>query len=104
MTPAFLTGSHAYGKPRLDSDVDLVVYMPDTQAAELLDVLGVVNSNSDYDATGYQFRAGQLNVIICTSEADYWAWRSGTEDLKARAPVTRPEACAHLNALRCPRR
>jgi hypothetical protein len=54
----FITGSHAYGTPRPDSDIDLVT---------------LVNPN-DRD---------KLNIIACCSKARFDVWKEGTEKLMA---------------------
>lgn len=84
---AFLTGSHAYGQPRENSDVDLVVFCsPET--AEKLRVLSE-------DQSGI-VRFGDLNLICTTEQRQYDGWRIGTEALTWRKDkgqtVTRDDA------------
>jgi hypothetical protein len=81
---AFLTGSRAYGTPRPDSDVDLVVCVSKDEAAKLREL------SDDPDARSVRF--GRLNLVICTDRKLWDAWALGTDELKARAPVTRDEA------------
>lgn len=98
-TPAFLTGSHAYGTPHEGSDVDLVVFMSEDATYDLLDAMGIKEDNDGYSLkNGYQFKAGKLNIIICTREDDYLAWSKGTTELRKVAPVTRAEAVRTLKA------
>jgi len=83
---AFITGSRVYGTPREDSDLDLVV-LCDDQAHELLHLHGA-------DGALYApVRFANLNIIVLRDPAQFEAWRKTTENLKARAPVTREEAC-----------
>lgn len=83
----FLTGSHAYGTPTADSDIDMVVWAEDAQLRELL-VGG-----------GYPIRYGKLNIILCDNETDWGIWKKGTEALKRVAPVDRETAVAFLQSL-----
>lgn len=68
----FITGSHAYGRPGPDSDVDLVV-MVDEEATMKLQEL------SEGQRT---VRFGKLNLILCYSETEFSAWRMTTDRLK----------------------
>lgn len=85
---AFLTGSHAYGAPRPDSDVDLVVLVTEAEAA-------VLRNESETQAIPHRY--GKLNLIILTDVLEYNAWASFTEDMKQQAaergsPITKKEA------------
>lgn len=81
-TPVFVTGSHAYGKPRPDSDVDLVMYCSKETSNKLWDLLGVPESwgNPSVDTS---MRAGKLNIIYCLFIEEYEMWKKGTEELIA---------------------
>ena len=68
----FLTGSHAYGKPKRTSDIDLVV-MVNAETEALLQKL------SDNPAS---IRFGKLSLICCHSELEMSVWRVGTEQMK----------------------
>ncbi len=83
----FLTGSHAYGTPSADSDIDMVVWAEDARLRELL------------EGCGYPIRFGKLNIIICDNESDWNIWVKGTEALKRVAPVDRETAVAFLQSL-----
>lgn len=83
----FLTGSHAYGTPSEDSDIDMVVWAEDAQLRALL------------EGCGYPIRFGKLNIIICDNETDWLIWQKGTEALKRVAPVDRDKAVAFLQSL-----
>lgn len=83
----FLTGSHAYGIPHADSDIDMVVWAEDTVLRELL------------VGAGFPVRFGKLNIILCDNEADWIIWKTGTEALKKIAPVDRDEAVAFFQSL-----
>ncbi len=89
---AFLTGSRAYGVPREDSDVDLVVYMDPSELSPLAKALGV---SVDDDTKGYpsiNIKEGKLNLIVVSEPEEYDAWLSVTRKLREKAPVTRAEA------------
>lgn len=76
---AFLTGSRAYGEPRPDSDVDLVIQC-DESTAKLLMKLS--------EDTG-AIKFGQLNILACTTKAEYRAWAKGTEECVWHHPTPR---------------
>lgn len=92
---AFLTGSRVYGTPTEDSDWDLVVLTTDATALALHDVFAPDEPASRQGS----IKVGKLNLILITNLAEYGAWRAGTEQLKARAPVTREEAIRTLRGL-----
>lgn len=81
---AFLTGSHAYGIPRPDSDIDIVMLVDD----ELYKLL-----NATY--TG-PIKDGKVNLIPFTNKIRYECWLKATEYLKTIAPVSREMAVARI--------
>lgn len=81
---AILGGSRAYGTPREDSDVDLVIQLSIEDEILLREGLGLKETGS--------IRIGNLNIIVARTDEQYELWRSGIEILKSRAPVTRQEA------------
>jgi predicted nucleotidyltransferase len=85
---AFLTGSRAYGTPREDSDVDVVILVS-PEAENVLLGLG---------ASGNGIRFGQLNLIICTEASRFDRWAEVTSQLVSRRPVSREDAIAEFNA------
>ena len=87
---SFITGSWAYGEPRPDSDIDLVI-MCGTLEADIL------RSASEDDAS---VRYGNLNLIVCDTEEEWNLWKKGTEMLAARRPVKRKEAIQLFSQLR----
>lgn len=101
---SFVTGSHAYGTPGRESDIDLVVIVTE---ADLLILMNGADERNEWDAQ-YQERApqaaclrfGNLNLIACTSEETFEVWRKGTRQLKANAPVLRSVACGLFAMLR----
>ncbi len=105
---AFLTGSYAYGKPTRDSDIDLVVFVSETDLEKLRgqaddapsDQVKADVDNDYISAGGTPLRFGRLNLICCVGDKYYDVWRKGTFELKQRAPVSRDEACAHFRKLR----
>jgi hypothetical protein len=85
---AFITGSYAYGTPREDSDVDLCICCDAETIAQLCHLVGT--NDGDGSAEG-SVKIGKLDLIMLSPEY-FEAWRTATEELKARAPVTRAEA------------
>ncbi len=94
---AFLTGSRAYGTPRLDSDTDLCVLVSSEDLDVLKRVAGVKDT-PEYQNTDAALRFGNLNLLVFTDASQYAAWRKGTVELKEKKPVIREEAVAHLEA------
>lgn len=84
---SFITGSHAYGTPRPDSDIDLVVLVDDETGYTLAQL-------SDEGQSPIRF--GSLNLILVFSEKEFFAWQGATEDLvnrkKQGEKITRDEA------------
>lgn len=89
---AFITGSRAYGTPREDSDIDLVISVSPADSEILWRLT---------EETTGSVRFGRLNLIICEQEdpektpIKFFTWRRVTDALKALSlikPVTRDEA------------
>ena len=102
-TPALLTGSRAYGIPREDSDVDLVIRVRD--AATLAAIIEAADPDDGSHtpregAAVTSYRFGRLNLKVCHTDAEYAVWAAGTAELVDRAPVTREEAVATFRRLR----
>lgn len=95
---AFITGSHAYGTPHEESDIDLVVLADGPTIEKLAEVLAF-EMGSAVDDVDASIKLGKLNLIVCSTEEQWQAWHTGTEQLKARAPVTRDEAKALFEQL-----
>ena len=90
---AFLTGSHAYGTPREDSDIDVVVLMNPEDVRTILGVVGPRSSDgSAADDCRVSLRFGNLKLLVMVHEDQFRAWQEATEELAARRPVTRAEA------------
>lgn len=88
---SFLTGSHVYGTPKHDSDIDLVIQLDSDEELELCgqsDGGGIIIDDSDYPT----IRFGNLQIIAVEDDREFAIWKSCTEELKKRAPVTREEA------------
>ena len=94
---ALLSGSHAYGTPHPDSDVDLVVYLSPDDARKLID-----NADSVvFHSPGYRScRYGKLNLMVCIDDKHYEVWKDGIGELKLNAPVTREFAIALFEGMR----
>lgn len=92
---AFLTGSHAYGEPTAESDIDLALLM----TAEECDIFASGCDEGSWDdeygpSDAAAFVFGGLNVIAFTSREQFDAWKTATAELVARRPVRREEAVA----------
>lgn len=90
--PPFLIGSRAYGEPKPDSDIDLVVCLTDEKLIALLQQFG---------QTSKGIRFGMLNLIIVWPEK-YDRLREETQALIALrdtrgTPITRDEAMKALS-------
>ncbi len=94
-TPAFLTGSHAYGTPTALSDIDLVVYVPDKKAHDFL--WGKTEGDcDDDDYPTIQF--GKLNLVACFTLKRYDTWLQVTNELIEQKPVSREDAIKAFQA------
>jgi predicted nucleotidyltransferase len=89
---AFITGSRAYGKPKPESDIDLVIRV-EPQVEDFL------RQNADSVPGKAGIRYGNLNLIMCSTDRKYELWEQGTEELIAEAPVTREQACKKFKDL-----
>ena len=89
---AFLTGSMAYGTPREDSDIDVVMRVGSWDMVNSMAYHADESGSFDEYVHQTSMRYGKLNVILCFTDNAYEAWRRGTEELIARKPVTRQEA------------
>jgi hypothetical protein len=83
---AFITGSHAYGCPHNESDLDLVVLMNKEDLEYIRNVFPEARSGSG-------FRFGSLNLIVCISETAFNVWKETTGNLREIRPVSREVAC-----------
>lgn len=100
MISSILTGSHAYGTPREDSDVDLVVLMDPGPGFDFALLFEAEIKRGKNSYPGAQFTQGKLNIILCTDIQDFEIWEQGTRDLQKKRPVTREEAMEHFARLR----
>lgn len=84
---AFLTGSHAYGEPGPNSDIDLVVFVSQETANKLwkLRRQGCEGHSS--------LQLDNVNLITITDPDQYAAWEKGTAELlESDQPVSREKA------------
>lgn len=117
MTPhAFITGSHAYGTPRPDSDVDFVVLtthddanmlasLQDDEDTTLAEQEAKNKAASDCDIEAYlagetNLRFRRLNLICCYDRVEFEVWKQATFDLIAMKPVTREFAKDYIHKMR----
>lgn len=75
---AFITGSRVYGKPKPDSDIDLVVFA-DYQTRTMLESMSDDKPSDPFTPTTIRF--GKLNVIVCEDFDEFVAWRAGTREM-----------------------
>lgn len=94
---SFITGSRAYGIPREDSDIDLVILVEPDTACELwcINKLG----RFPEDAHSFKISFNNLDLIICSTKKAFNNWHKGTELLKAKKPVTREEAIEQFESI-----
>ena len=112
---AIITGSRAYGNPRPDSDIDLVVLMSPDDYMNLMGFAimeknvdsNIKDSETEYGigANSAVLRFGQLNLLVTVDPLQFEVWRRGTEQLKQyrtqmNKPVSRELAVSHLTNLR----
>ena len=94
---SFITGSHVYGTPREDSDLDLVCLLATPQERALL--------QQHSEGEGNVLRFGRLNIIAPETEGEFAVWRFATEALQLKGgatgePITREEAVRTIAKLR----
>lgn len=96
--PAFLTGSRAYGKPTPESDIDIVILITKEALGKIFELGPVTTEDTHYGSaeTGVTLRYGNLNLIFVASQAQYNAWKQGTDELREVAPVSKDEAIKHF--------
>jgi hypothetical protein len=103
MLMTFISGSHAYGVPNEDSDIDLVIKVASREVALwLYEMLNDDYSGSDTPAYGsISIKHGKLNLICCWDENVYEIWRKGTIQLQSlQNKATREQAIALFENLR----
>ncbi len=98
-TKAFLTGSHVYGAPNDDSDVDVVIFCSKETAKRIQKLLGN-QGPSNYDGTVRTVKSGNLQLIMCDNARDMESWRCGTKTLSHVAPVTKEQAEKAMTEIR----
>lgn len=95
---ALLTGSRAYGTPRTDSDVDVVLRVTQAELDALLSAIPAENVRKYPENDSVSLWFNKLNLICITSDKYFQIWEDGTAALMAKAPVTRDEAIAEFNS------
>lgn len=90
---AILGGSRVYGKPNKDSDLDLVLWLPNSMQRQIV--------RKEGDETGDDtVRYGNLNIILPNNAKEFSVWLYGIELLKQHKPVTRDKAVETFDNLR----
>jgi hypothetical protein len=98
-SPALLGGSRAYGIPRTDSDIDLLIRISRVDFEQMCRGLNSDEWWSELESGS--IKHGKINLICCFTDSQYRVWREGIENLKRRAPyVTRDEAIKEFKRLR----
>jgi len=85
---SILTGSHVYGKPRPDSDMDIVMVLNE-------EALALLKSKADTWfglPNGDSLHFGHLNVIATTDEGIYRKWVAAMYAARSERPVTKDRA------------
>ena len=91
---SFLTGSHAYGTPNKNSDIDLVICMSKKEGLKL----GELTQPDKGEQMRYgssdllTMRFGDLNLIVCLSDEVYAAWKVGTHEAKRKKPLDKTKS------------
>jgi predicted nucleotidyltransferase len=88
---SFLTGSHVYGTPTPESDVDVVVLMSESEMYKLSNLADQVSKFDEY-GEGRSLRFGKLNLIVLNTEPMFNLWRSSTDECIAQKPVDKKRA------------
>lgn len=104
MDNAFITGSRAYGVPRFDSDLDVVLLIEDADTRghfiQHADSILGQSAGDQNDLATLSVKCGTVNFIICKSKEQFDLWKRGTDDLLKNRPVLRQQAIEYFNALR----
>jgi hypothetical protein len=99
----FLTGSRVYGTPTPESDMDMVMFI-DYFNLNLLINSGICDKVNIFPHDGsVGIKIGKLNLICLTKQESYKIWLDRTNILLNKAPVTREDAIAELEAGGVPR-
>lgn len=91
-SPSFITGSRAYGEPKENSDIDLVVFVSDSDLQLLCECGGVSleDAKEEYrEADSASIRFGKLNLIAVANPNYFNAWKRVTDTLVKRKAVNR---------------
>lgn len=101
---AFITGSRAYGQPRADSDIDLVIRCDENTAQLLRQVCDNPDIEGSAGEACNSIRFGKLNLLLCTNDrrfADFVVGTSELQDAAFRAEhITRQDAVQTFTVLR----
>jgi hypothetical protein len=90
-TPAFITGSQAYGTATPESDIDLVCFVSEETKRQIIE-----------HARGVPIRFGDLNLILETDLTLYAAWEAAKDRCvqennnrraKGLSPLSKEEVC-----------
>ena len=77
------TGSRVYGRPKKDSDLDIVILCNDEEARLLNLVCDKEKQRTaNYPEGSFNLYFGNLNIIVTTDEGTFNSWKEGTQLLK----------------------
>lgn len=107
---AFVVGSHAYGTPRKDSDIDLVIHIDaSTLPKGVMAKLQSMNESScefsdlDIDCKPTEDRGGQivlreggLHILIMFDEAKFKVWKRCAEVMTILQPQSKDQAHEYI--------
>lgn len=97
---AFVSGSHVYGTPNEDSDIDLIVMMDESLAKWLYEMAETDDCSHTPACGSLSVRFGKINLICCWEQWVYDLWFNGTSLLHGAKPVTRDTAIILFESLR----
>lgn len=96
---AIFTGSRVYGTPTDEPDLDLVLLANSDEEWNTIMAMATEQNVESYGGGSVSLRFGKLNMIATSCPLAFGVWKDGTEQLKAKRPVTREQAVELFAAL-----
>ena len=84
---AFVTGSQAYGRPRPDSDIDIVLWVEPETRKKLFALSEQQRKEGKIPAAGNSCYLTNVNLVLIDSPDQFDMWEQTTKELVARAEV-----------------
>jgi hypothetical protein len=78
----FLTGSHAYGTPHKDSDIDIVMMIDDADLEEVLGENDEFETKGEHSGGNPSYLIGNVNFIV-VDKLEYDCWLEATNMMKS---------------------